>query len=140
VVHELADRTRRLGAEDEASVRRSVEGGRASIARDLHDIVSHHLAVMVIQAGLAAGRFATICGAYIATTDVELTGSARNDAAVASPISHTGSGLGLTGMRERPTASGGSLTAGPDGEGGLRRAGAESRLVTAAQPRAHHVI
>ena len=56
VVSELAARTRELEAEEEAFVRLSVQRERARIARDLHDIVSHHLAVMVIQAG--AGRLA----------------------------------------------------------------------------------
>jgi signal transduction histidine kinase len=56
LVRELADRTRALEAEEEAFVRLSVERERARIARDLHDIVSHHLALIVIQAG--AGRFA----------------------------------------------------------------------------------
>ena len=71
LVGELAGRTRELEAEEEAFVRLSVERERARIARDLHDIVSHHLAMMVIQAGagrlakqwdteVSAGRFATI--------------------------------------------------------------------------------
>jgi signal transduction histidine kinase len=71
LVRQLADRTRELEAEEEAFVRLSVERERARIARDLHDIVSHHLALMVVQAGagrlaepweptLAAGRFVAI--------------------------------------------------------------------------------
>ena len=51
--------------------RLSVQRERARITRDLHDIVSHHLALIVIQAAagrlaepwhgeVAAGRFATI--------------------------------------------------------------------------------
>jgi signal transduction histidine kinase len=71
LVDELAERTRELEAEEESFVRLSVERERARIARDLHDIVSHHLAVVVIQAGAgrlaepwqpdgAAERFATI--------------------------------------------------------------------------------
>jgi signal transduction histidine kinase len=71
LVHELAERTRDLEAEEEAFVRLSVQHERARIARDLHDIVSHHVALMVIQAGagrlaepwddtIAANRFATI--------------------------------------------------------------------------------
>lgn len=71
LVSELARRTSELEAEEEAFIRLSVERERARIARDLHDIVSHHLALMVIQAGagrlaeqwdteVAAARFATI--------------------------------------------------------------------------------
>ena len=71
LVRELTDRTRELEAEEEAFVRLSVQRERARIARDLHDIVSHHLALMVVQAGagrlaepweapIAAGRFAAI--------------------------------------------------------------------------------
>ncbi len=56
LVQELTQRTRELAAEEEAFVQLSVRRERARIARDLHDIVSHHLAVMVIQAG--AGRLA----------------------------------------------------------------------------------
>jgi signal transduction histidine kinase len=56
LVAELANRTRELEAEEESFVALSVQRERARIARDLHDIVSHHLAVMVIQAG--AGRLA----------------------------------------------------------------------------------
>jgi signal transduction histidine kinase len=71
LVRQLTDRTRELEAEEEAFVRLSVQRERARIARDLHDIVSHHLALMVVQAGagrlaepweapIAAGRFAAI--------------------------------------------------------------------------------
>jgi signal transduction histidine kinase len=210
LVNELARRTRELAAEEEAFVQLSVRRERARIARDLHDIVSHHLAVMVIQAGagrlaepwqaaVAAERFATIrdagvhalaeterlvtvlqadeagaprlaqllqrtraTGAQVivspldpalspeieaiayrvvqealtntmkhapgATVDVhlelsdgELTITVRNStAAETSAIAHTGSGLGLAGMRERLEALNGSLAAGPDANGGFR--------------------
>jgi signal transduction histidine kinase len=76
LVRALAERTRELEAEEEAFVRLSVQHERARIARDLHDIVSHHVALMVIQAGagrladpwddtVAANRFATIRGAGV---------------------------------------------------------------------------
>jgi len=71
IVDQLATRTRELEHEEEAFVRLTVQRERARIARDLHDIVSHHLAVIVIHAGAgrlaepgdpqtAAQRFATI--------------------------------------------------------------------------------
>jgi signal transduction histidine kinase len=56
LVAELDARTRELEAEQDAFVRISVRRERARIAHELHDIVAHHLAVIVIQAG--AGRMA----------------------------------------------------------------------------------
>jgi signal transduction histidine kinase len=210
LVRELTARTRELEAEEEAYIQLSVQRERARIARDLHDIVSHHLTLMVIQAGagrlaepwqadVAAARFATIrdagvqalaeadrlvtmlqpdgtapprlapllkrahsTGARIIVTpphpalpshieaiayrivqealtnamkhapgaaieihiglgDGELAITVRNDTVTeASAIAHTGSGIGLAGMRERLTALGGSLDAGPEADGGFR--------------------
>ena len=207
LVARLAQRTRELEAEQETFIALSVQRERARIARDLHDIVSHHLAVVVIQAGagrlaepwvgpVAAQRFATIRDAgaealaeadrldamlrgrdrsgpaltsllararaatavvtvvpadlvlppelettayrivqealtnamkhapgapldlRIALADGRLTITARNTlGARPSAIARTGSGLGLTGMRERVTAQGGAVAAGPDGDG-----------------------
>ena len=56
MVRELGARSRELEAEEDAFARLSVRRERARIARELHDIVAHHLAVIVIQAG--AGRVA----------------------------------------------------------------------------------
>jgi signal transduction histidine kinase len=56
LVSELAERTAQLEAEQDAFARLSVRRERARIARELHDIVAHHLAVIVVQAG--AGRMA----------------------------------------------------------------------------------
>jgi signal transduction histidine kinase len=53
----LGERTRELEAEQDAFARLAVRRERARIARELHDIVAHHLAVMVIHAG--AGRVAS---------------------------------------------------------------------------------
>jgi signal transduction histidine kinase len=52
----LAERNRQLEAEREALAALAVRRERTRIAQELHDIVAHHLAVMVIQAG--AGRLA----------------------------------------------------------------------------------
>ncbi|MGZ4251359.1 MAG: sensor histidine kinase [Solirubrobacteraceae bacterium] len=56
LVGRLAKRTRELQDEQEAYAELSVRRERARIARELHDIVAHHLAVIVVQAG--AGRIA----------------------------------------------------------------------------------
>ena len=57
LVARLAERRRSLEEAEDAYVRLSVRRERAAIARELHDIVAHHLAVIVVQAG--AGRMAT---------------------------------------------------------------------------------
>ena len=57
----LAERNRQLEAEQDALAELAVRRERARIARELHDIVAHHVAVMVIQAG--AGRLGAPDGA-----------------------------------------------------------------------------
>jgi signal transduction histidine kinase len=56
LVKRLAAQRRAVKDEQDAFVRLSVRHERARIARELHDIVAHHLAVIVVQAG--AGRIA----------------------------------------------------------------------------------
>jgi len=68
---ELQDRAARLEREQADEARRAVASERARIARELHDVVAHHVSMMVVQAeagpvaverdpALAAGAFEAI--------------------------------------------------------------------------------
>ncbi|HEX6451667.1 MAG TPA: histidine kinase [Trebonia sp.] len=52
-LRDSADRLRRAAADHEAATRRAVEAERARIAAELHDVVTHHVSMMVVQAGAA---------------------------------------------------------------------------------------
>jgi signal transduction histidine kinase len=56
IVAQLEQRTVELEGERETFARLAAQRERARIARELHDIISHNMAVMVVQAG--AGRIA----------------------------------------------------------------------------------
>jgi signal transduction histidine kinase len=53
----LEERNRQLDQQQEASARRAVLEERVRIARELHDVVAHHVSVMGIQAGVARRLF-----------------------------------------------------------------------------------
>ncbi|TMR93332.1 sensor histidine kinase [Nonomuraea basaltis] len=79
----LAHLSERLRQEQEDKARRAVTEERVRIARELHDLVAHHMSVIVIQAGLAryvlGSDLATARGALttIADTGSEAMGEMR---------------------------------------------------------------
>ncbi|WP_460062370.1 sensor histidine kinase [Streptomyces sp. YKOK-I1] len=54
-----AELARRLGEEQAERARRAVAEERGRIARELHDVVAHHMSVISVQAGLARFVFAS---------------------------------------------------------------------------------
>lgn len=60
MVDALSERAREIAEDEDTFKRLSLRRERARIGRELHDIVSHHLAMIVVQAG--AGRISTAGG------------------------------------------------------------------------------
>ncbi|MEV7520252.1 sensor histidine kinase [Streptomyces sp. NPDC091371] len=55
----LRELTRRLRLEQEEKARRAVMEERIQIARELHDVIAHHVSVISVQTGLASYVFAS---------------------------------------------------------------------------------
>jgi signal transduction histidine kinase len=72
---QLEERAARLEAERDADLRAVVAEERARIARELHDVVAHHVSVMTVQAAAAQRTMARdLSGAQEAMAAVEATG------------------------------------------------------------------
>src|SRR5207302_6366205 len=80
---ELAERNRELRNEREENARNAVIMERFRIARELHDVVAHHVSVMGVQAG-AAQMTITCDPAAVEPTLVSIE-SAGRDAIVDTP-------------------------------------------------------
>ena len=119
LVAELATRTSQLEAEENAFIELSVQRERSRIARDLHDIVSHHLALMVIQAG--AGRVSEPWQADVADERFETLREAGTQALAEADrlltmLQPDGSGAAsLTRLLDRARAAGARVEVTPAG-------------------------
>jgi hypothetical protein len=63
--HELLERTVELEQEREANASRAVFDERVRIARELHDVVAHHVSMMGVQAGFGETVYAPADGRVI---------------------------------------------------------------------------
>ncbi|MFD6077894.1 sensor histidine kinase [Streptomyces hydrogenans] len=112
-VRELVERARELGLD----ARLSVEGRRgdlpAAVDRTVYRIVQESLTNVARHAGAGAATVRIDCRPEALAVSVEDDGPGTPSAGSPSP------GLGLLGMRERVTALGGRLTAGPRAQGGF---------------------
>jgi len=76
-IAELNARTAELASERERSAQQAVALDRVSIARELHDVVAHHVSVMGVQAG-AARRVLSSDPAQASSSLSTIEASARN--------------------------------------------------------------
>ncbi|MFC4330162.1 sensor histidine kinase [Streptomyces andamanensis] len=117
VARRSAELTVRLRAEQAERARREVAGERVRIARELHDVIAHHMAVITIQAGLA--RFVLDTDTRTARQALTTIGAAGGEALAELRR--------MLGLLRAEGAEGAAGTGGTPGTGeiyGLREGGA----------------
>lgn len=128
-IHTWKQRVHALQEQQEAATRLAVEHERSRIARELHDVVTHNVSVMVIQAGAARkvmdvapdrareALLAVEAGGRTAMTELRhvmgLLTMTEDDQAATAGVS-AGGGAGPSGQGAGPTGRG----AGPAGRAG----------------------
>ena len=128
------DRIRRMQAEHAAATRRALDEERALIASELHDVVTHNVSVMIVQAGAARQVLAADpAEATAALLAVEASGRAamtelRHLLGLLSP---SGTGVGPAGLAQDGAGAGQDLSPQP-GLGQLQPL--IDRLATAGLP------
>jgi signal transduction histidine kinase len=124
----LAERTRELEDERRRSAERAVLEERVRIARELHDVVAHHVSLMGIQAGVAHRLFdARPDEARAAVADVQ-AGSGRVIAELQALLAVLRDG------EDDPTEPAPGLDRLPDLVAGVRRAGLPVELAVEGAP------
>jgi signal transduction histidine kinase len=104
----------------ERQAEQAVAAERARIARELHDIVVHHLSVVVLHAaGARASGGADPATLEESCADSAVTIEVTDDSPGNPAAPALGGGQGLAGMRERVALFGGDLYAGPRPGGGF---------------------
>jgi signal transduction histidine kinase len=106
-LRESAEHLSRAVAEHEAATQRAIEAERARIATELHDVVTHHVSMMVVQAGAAR----TVLAAAPDATDADATDATTDAAEALQAIESSG----RTAIAELRTMLG---LLSPDAEGG----------------------
>jgi signal transduction histidine kinase len=125
----LAERAELLAVGQAENERRATLAERLRIAREMHDIVAHHISVVVIQAqgaqrvvdddpARAGPAMVTVELEFADQIEVIVTDDGQGASAALSAV--PGTGRGTVGMRERVAAAGGDLRAGPRPGGGYR--------------------
>ncbi len=101
------ERARRAEATRELEVERRVVEERLRIARDVHDLVAHHLAVVNVQSGVAA---------HVLRSDPDAAGTALDTvrSSASTAVSELGELLGVLRDPDGPEGAGGPVTPTPD--------------------------